>query len=131
MLGPRRRCMATGLPLMEAERADPSHRSGSGERRLDLPAERGEIGRSVDGGESCVADERARVARPGSCPPRSAPRPGPLRGLSRTDRRVPCRGVIANNIWLHHRAAALNLRRLINLGLTRTSNTWHLAPATA
>jgi hypothetical protein len=51
-----------GSPLMEAERADPSHRSGSGERRLDLPAERGEIGRSVDGGESCVADERARVA---------------------------------------------------------------------
>jgi len=27
------------------------------------------------------------------------------------------------------RAAALNLRRLINLGLTHTSGTWHLAPA--
>ncbi|MFI1887125.1 transposase [Streptomyces jumonjinensis] len=46
------------------------------------------------------------------------------------NRRVPHRGVIANNIWLHHRAAALNLRRLINLGLTRTSTTWHLTTAT-
>jgi len=45
-------------------------------------------------------------------------------------RRVRHRGVITNNIALHHRAAALNLRRLINLGLTRTSGTWHLAPAT-
>ncbi|MFI6359404.1 hypothetical protein ACIBJF_44050 [Streptomyces sp. NPDC050743] len=45
--------------------------------------------------------------------------------------RVPYRGVIANNVWLHHRAAALNLRRLITLGLTRTNTTWHLAPATA
>jgi hypothetical protein len=39
--------------------------------------------------------------------------------------------VIANYIWLHHRVAALNLRRLINLGLTRTNTTWHLTPATA
>ncbi|WP_326793719.1 IS1182 family transposase (plasmid) [Streptomyces sp. NBC_00841] len=46
------------------------------------------------------------------------------------NRRVRYRGVIANNIALHHRAAALNLRRLINLGLTRTNTTWHLAPAT-
>jgi IS5 family transposase len=43
------------------------------------------------------------------------------------NRRVPCRGVIKNNTWLHHRAAALNLRRLVNLGLTRTSDgTWAL-----
>ncbi|UIX32872.1 IS1182 family transposase [Streptomyces sp. GQFP] len=47
------------------------------------------------------------------------------------NRRAPHRGIIANNIWLHHRAAALNLRRLINLGLTRTGTTWHLNPATA
>jgi IS5 family transposase len=47
------------------------------------------------------------------------------------NRRVPHRGVIANNIWLHHRAAALNLRRLINLGLTRIGGAWRLAPATA
>jgi IS5 family transposase len=35
------------------------------------------------------------------------------------NRRVRYRGVIKNNHWLHHRAAALNLRRLVNLGLTR------------
>jgi IS5 family transposase len=44
------------------------------------------------------------------------------------NRRVPYRGIIKNNIWLHHRAAALNLRRLVNLGLTRASDgTWTLA----
>jgi Transposase DDE domain/Transposase domain (DUF772) len=44
------------------------------------------------------------------------------------NRRVPYRGIIKNNTWLHHRAAALNLRRLVNLGLTRTSDgTWALA----
>ena len=43
-------------------------------------------------------------------------------------RRVPYRGITRNNAWLHHRAAALNLRRLINLGLTRASDgTWALA----
>ena len=44
------------------------------------------------------------------------------------NRRVPYRGIIKNDIWLHHRAAALNLRRLVNLGLTRTSDgAWALA----
>jgi Transposase DDE domain len=44
------------------------------------------------------------------------------------NRRVPYRGITKNNTWLHHRAAALNLRRLVNLGLTRTSDgTWALA----
>jgi hypothetical protein len=44
------------------------------------------------------------------------------------NRRVPYRGVRKNDTWLHHRAAALNLRRLINLGLTHTSNgNWALA----
>ncbi|MGW3829412.1 IS1182 family transposase [Streptomyces sp. NPDC005071] len=51
--------------------------------------------------------------------------------VAKGNRRVPHHGVIANNMWLHHRAAALNLRRLITLGLTRTSTTWHLTPATA
>ncbi|MET8130365.1 transposase, partial [Streptomyces sp. NPDC005231] len=41
--------------------------------------------------------------------------------VAKGNRRVPHHGVIANNMWLHHRAAALNLRRLITLGLTRTS----------
>ncbi|MFE3585874.1 transposase, partial [Streptomyces vinaceus] len=51
--------------------------------------------------------------------------------VAKGNRRVPYRGVIKNNVWLHNRAAALNLRRLINLGLTRTSGTWHLTQATA
>ncbi|MEE1667913.1 IS1182 family transposase [Streptomyces sp. WAC07094] len=47
------------------------------------------------------------------------------------NRRLRYRGTIANDTWLHTRAAALNLRRLINLGLTRTGNTWTINPATA
>ncbi len=47
---------------------------------------------------------------------------------ARGNRRVPYRGITKNSTWLSHRAAALNLRRLINLGLTRTSEgTWALA----
>jgi IS5 family transposase len=43
------------------------------------------------------------------------------------NRRVPYRGITKNSTWLRHRAAALNLRRLINLGLTRTTEgTWAL-----
>jgi len=33
--------------------------------------------------------------------------------------------------WLHTRAAALNLRTLINLGLTRANGHWTIAPAPA
>jgi transposase len=46
------------------------------------------------------------------------------------NRRLRYRGTIKNDTWLHTRAAALNLRRLINLGLTCTNGTWHLTPAT-
>ncbi len=47
--------------------------------------------------------------------------------LTRGNRRVPYRGVDKNNAWLHHRAAALNLRRLLTLGLTRQDGAWALA----
>lgn len=47
--------------------------------------------------------------------------------LTRGARRVPYRGVEKNNDWLHHRAAALNLRRLLTMGLTIESGTWALA----
>jgi IS5 family transposase len=47
--------------------------------------------------------------------------------LTRGNRRVPYRGVTKNNAWLHHRVAALNLRRLLTLGLTFESGAWHLA----
>jgi hypothetical protein len=47
--------------------------------------------------------------------------------LTRGNRRVPFRGVEKNNAWLHHRAAALNLRRLLALGLTHQAGSWQLA----
>ena len=42
-------------------------------------------------------------------------------------RRVRYRGVERNRLGLHIRAAAINLRRLLNLGLTHTANGWTLA----
>lgn len=47
--------------------------------------------------------------------------------LTRGARRVPYRGIEKNNNWLHHRAAALNLRRLLAMGLTLQNGTWALA----
>lgn len=47
--------------------------------------------------------------------------------LTRGARRVPYRGVEKNNNWLHHRVAALNLRRLLAMGLTMTDGAWALA----
>ncbi|WP_169989205.1 transposase, partial [Microbispora sp. H10836] len=49
--------------------------------------------------------------------------------VARGNRRLRYIGTIKNNAWLHTRAAALNLRTLINLGLTRTGNVWKLAAA--
>src|SRR5690606_26306546 len=47
--------------------------------------------------------------------------------LTRGARRVPYRGIEKNNNWLHHRVAALNLRRLLAMGLTIENGTWVLA----
>jgi IS5 family transposase len=47
--------------------------------------------------------------------------------LVRGARRVPYRGIEKNNNWLHHRAAALNLRRLLAMGLTIENGGWALA----
>lgn len=47
--------------------------------------------------------------------------------LTRGARRVPYRGVEKNNNWLHHRAAALNLRRLLTMGLSNRNGIWVLA----
>ena len=44
--------------------------------------------------------------------------------LTRGNRKLRYRGVAKNDLWLHHRTAAINLRRLITLGLDRTGNTW-------
>ena len=43
-------------------------------------------------------------------------------------RRVPYRGIIPNQQWLTTPTAAINLRRLINLGLTHTTTGWALNP---
>ena len=47
--------------------------------------------------------------------------------LTRGNRRLRYRGTAKNNTWLHTRAAGLNLRRLLALGLNRTQTTWTLA----
>jgi IS5 family transposase len=47
--------------------------------------------------------------------------------LTRGNRRVRYRGVAKNDHWLHHRAAALNLRRLVTLGLDYDGSTWAIS----
>jgi IS5 family transposase len=47
--------------------------------------------------------------------------------LVRGNRRVRYRGTIKNDHWLHHRAAALNLRKLVSLGLGHDGTAWALA----
>jgi IS5 family transposase len=47
--------------------------------------------------------------------------------LVRGNRKVRYRGTTKNDHWLHHRAAALNLRRLTNLGLAFNGTGWALA----
>jgi IS5 family transposase len=43
------------------------------------------------------------------------------------NRRLRFRGTTLNDLWLHHRVAGLNLRRLLALGLTRTEGAWAIA----
>jgi hypothetical protein len=47
--------------------------------------------------------------------------------LTRGNRRLRYRGTGKNNHWLHHRVAAINLRRLITLGLNHTGTNWAIA----
>ncbi|WP_414004227.1 transposase [Pseudarthrobacter sp. IC2-21] len=47
--------------------------------------------------------------------------------LTRGNRRVRHRGISRNNAWLQLRIAGLNLRRLLNLGLTTYKGSWALA----
>lgn len=46
--------------------------------------------------------------------------------LTRGNRKVRYRGVVKNDAWFANRAAAVNLRRLLTLGLSRSSGTWVL-----
>ena len=80
--------------------------------------------------DGCSAQHRARAADPGFQQIYRPHRPMVERSiawLTRGNRRVRYRGVAKNNAWLHHRVAALNLRRLLALGLTFESGTWQLA----
>ena len=47
--------------------------------------------------------------------------------VANSNRRVPYRGVERNQQWLAVRTAALNLRRLVNLGLDHGDNGWTIA----
>jgi Transposase DDE domain len=47
--------------------------------------------------------------------------------VRRPNRKVRYRGIERNRLWLAHRAAAVNLNRLTNLGLTHTTNGWATA----
>src|SRR3954447_6628849 len=47
--------------------------------------------------------------------------------LTRGNRRLRYRGTLSNDAWLHLRVAAINLRRLLTLGLTDTDGHWALA----
>jgi hypothetical protein len=74
------------------------------------------------------------LRQPGSKPKQSSSsrpqrlRPMVERGISwltrAGNRRLRYRGVTKNDQWLQHRMAALNLRRLVNLGLTRLDGAW-------
>ena len=46
-------------------------------------------------------------------------------------RKLRYRGTTANNWWLHTRMAALNLRRLLNLGLEHANHAWAITQAAA
>jgi hypothetical protein len=73
---------------------------------------------------------RARAADPGFQATYRRHRPmveRSLAWLTRGNRRVPYRGVAKNDAWLHLRVAAIDLRRLLNLGLTGTDGHWALA----
>jgi hypothetical protein len=47
--------------------------------------------------------------------------------VAAANRRLRFRGTTLNDLWLHHRVAALNLHRLLTLGLTRTAGAWAIA----
>jgi hypothetical protein len=47
--------------------------------------------------------------------------------LTRGNRRLRYRGTFSNDAWLHLRVAAINLRRLLTLGLTGTDGHWAIA----
>jgi IS5 family transposase len=93
-----------------------------------------ERGRKLTLGEHHVLQRahRARAATAEHLKPYRQHRPMVERSiawLTRRNRRVPYRGVAKNNAWLHTRVAAVNLRRLLVLGLHHDSHRWALMTA--
>lgn len=80
--------------------------------------------------QALLRAHRARAADPNFQADYRRHRPMVERSLAwvtRHNRRVPYRGVLKNDAWLHLRTAAINLRRLLTLGLTGTASQWALA----
>ncbi len=80
--------------------------------------------------EALQRAHRQRAADPGFQTTYRTHRPMVERSIAwlvRGNRRVPYRGVTKNHAWAHNRVAALNLRRLLALGLTRHNGAWQLA----
>jgi hypothetical protein len=44
--------------------------------------------------------------------------------VAKGNRKVSYRGITRNQIWLSHRCAPINIRRLVNLGLTNDEGRW-------
>ena len=75
-------------------------------------------------------EHRARASDPGFQDTYRRHRPMVERSiawLTRGNRRVPYRGVTKNDAWLRRRVAAINLRRLLILGLDHHDGQWLLA----
>lgn len=82
--------------------------------------------------DAVLRAHRARAARPEFQDVYRQHRPMVERSIAwmtRGNRRVPFRGVAKNDAWLHRRVAALNLRRLLVLGLRHHAGQWVLIPA--
>ena len=47
--------------------------------------------------------------------------------ITRGNRRLRYRGIAKNDQWLHHRSAAINLRRLLTFGLHHDAGSWAIA----
>lgn len=80
--------------------------------------------------QALLRAHRARAADPGFQTDYRRHRPmveRSLAWLTRGNRRVPYRGVLKNDAWLHLRTAAINLNRLLALGLTGHHGHWALA----
>jgi hypothetical protein len=73
---------------------------------------------------------RVRAAQPGFVRAYRRHRPMVERSiawLTRSSRQLRYRGVTKNDAWLHLRVAAVNLRRLLTLGLTGSHGAWTLS----